>query len=196
VTLRTFERDHVGRKYHVEYPTPKHVENSPHGTRWGHQHGYKTNDFDILPDEVLTKAVKAGQALLRRDQIAGHIPNEHWPEPIRRDGFHDPKGILHRDDHIQSMVPQEWGRLVAHTWVHGARRRFQIVPIEEELRICGDIGMQALIEPKHSPVWYRSEVWAYLASIASYYDCRTAVYSLMHDCLPMARRAGFEAWAI
>jgi hypothetical protein len=196
VTLHTFERDQVGRKRHVEYPTPKHVENSLHGSKWAKSHGYKTNDLDMLCDKVLTQAARRARLTktkIPRSAITGHIPNAHWPDPFKRDGFRDPKRKVGKGDHFDEMVPEEWRRIVAgHRWT----RLYHVPPIEAQLRLCADIKLQALLEPKHSPVWLHQEVWDYLAVVAEREGTHVAVYSLMHECLPFARRAGFNAWAI
>lgn len=193
--LHTFDRHDVGSKYHVEYPTLKHVENSLRGSKHAHRTHHKTTDLDMLPDEVLVKAASHAAAIgqpIPRSAIAGHILNEHWPEPIRRDGFKDPKGILHRDDKITEMNPDEWGRLVARSGGH----RYHILPIERQLALCPTLPLQVLLEPKHSTVWLHPEVWHYLAEFCIVHHTHVAVYSLMHECLPFARRAGFNAWAI
>lgn len=207
MTLRTFKRDQVGRKFHVEYPVMKHVENSLRGTTWAHRHHYRTTDLDLLPDEVLVKAalraVSAGTTI-PRSAIVGHIPNEHWVRPLRRDGFRDPKGVLHRDDKITAMVPEEWGRLKARSRFHSVQRHtYQILPIERQITLLptlGEHGMQGLLEPKEcgkaSVVWLRHEVWEYLAEIAEAHRAKIAVYSLFHECLPYARDVGFNAWKI
>ena len=195
--VRTFGRHEVGKKFHVEYPVLKHVENSLRGSRWAKSHNYRTTDLDILPDEVLTGFIRTqSKGTLRFDQIAGHIWNGHWPDPFRRDGFKDPKRILGRGDHMDEMVPHEIERIVAHSWFHGLRRTYHIPHVEAQLQLCGSIGLQVLLEPKHSPVYLRQEVWDYLAMTAESHGCRTAVYSLMHECLPFARNAGFAAWPI
>lgn len=191
MALQTFDRHEVGSKYHVEAPTPKHVENSIRGSTWAKRHGFRTTDLDMLPDAVLTQAVHLGKPITPA-VCKGHVRNTHWPECIRHDGFRDPKGILHRDDHVQQMYPHELDRLVA-----GHRPRLYHIPtIEAQIAHCGAIHLQALLEPKHSMVWMRPEVWVYLAAVCDAYNTRTAVYSLMHECLPYARHAGFNAWAI
>jgi hypothetical protein len=193
MTLHTFGPGEVGKKFHVEYPTLKHVENSLRGSRRAKRRGYKTNDLDLLPDEVLVQAIKHYRVgSLPEILIAGHIWNTHWPDPFRHDGFRDPKRILGRGDHMHEMHPNEIGRLVA-----GHRPVLYKIPtVEQQFKLCAEIHLQALIEPKRSPVWMRPEVWRYLAKQAEHYGTHVGVYSLMHDCLPVARRAGFKAWAI
>lgn len=183
MTLHTFKRAQVGKKYHVEWPTLKHVENSVRGVKYAKRHGYKTIDLDMLPDEELVENPKL---------IAGHIWNTHWPDPFRRDGFRDPKRILGKGDKMHEMNAIEISRLVA-----GHRPKLYHIPhIESQLHLCAEIGLQALIEPKRSTVWLRQPVWDYLADVCEKNGTHVAVYSEYHDCLPMARKAGFNAWPI
>lgn len=187
----TFGPHEVGKKYHVEYPTLKHVENSIRGSKHAKRIGCKTTDLDMLPDGVLTTMVERGQPLTP-GEIAGHLRNTHWPDPFRRDGFRDPKHILGRGNLITHMTPVQIDRIVAGRWP----RQYHIPHIEAQLAFCATIHLQVLLEPKQSPVWLRQEVWDYLASVAERNHTRTAVYSLMHECLPYAKRAGFNAWPI
>lgn len=182
-TLHTFERNQVGRKYHVEWPTLKHVENSARGVRYAKKHGYKTIDLDMLPDEELVQDQR---------KVAGHIWNCHWPDPFRRDGFRDPKHILGKGDQMHEMNAAEVGRLRAGH----LPRLYKIPHIESQLLLCAELNLQALIEPKHSPVWLRQNIWNYLASQCITHGTHCSVYSEMHECLPFAREAGFHAWAI
>jgi hypothetical protein len=202
MSVITFERHQVGEKGHVEYPVAKHFENSLRGSRHFKKTGHKTTDLDMLPDLVLVKAAIhaiATGTVIPRSAIAGHIPNEHWPEPLHRDGFHDPKHELGEHAQITKMVPEQWGRLVAHGKRLDQQRRwprFHILPIERQLELCPKIDLQVLMEPKRSLVWLRQEVWDYLAEVCEQNRTRAAVYSMMHTCLPYARRSGFNAWAI
>lgn len=189
--LRTFGPHEVGRKRHVQAPTPKHVENSLRGIRWAARHGYDTIDLDQLPDVVLTERVK-DPAPMSFAEIAGHLRGDHWPDPFRHDGFRDPKRILGRGDLIEHMHPHEIDRLVAGRWP----RRYHIPHTESELALCAALDLKALLEPKPSPVWRRIEIWEYLAWVCEEHDTHAAVYSLMHECLPYARQAGFTAWPI
>lgn len=190
--LRTFGPHEVGWKLHVRAPVPKHVENSLHGTRYAARHGYDTTDLDMLPDAVLTERAK-DPAPMTFAEIVGHLRNTHWEDPFRHDGFRDPKHILGKGDLVTEMHPYELDRLVAGHW---PGRRFHIPRIEDQLALCGELERQALLEPKRSRVWLRQEVWNYLAAMADWHGTRTAVYSLMHECLPYARQAGFRAWPI
>lgn len=190
--LHTFGPHEVGRKYHVEAPTPKHVENSPQGCHYAKHHGFRTIDLDMLPDADLVTLVRRS-APLSPAQIAGHLHNTHWDDPFRHDGFRDPKGILHRGDVMHDMHQHEVDRLVAgHRWT----TLYHIPRMEAQLSLCHQLGIQALMEPKHSAVWMREEVWAYLANYCAALGVRAAVYSLQHECLPIARHAGFHAWPI
>ena len=191
MALRTFGPHEVGRKYHVEWPTLKHVENSLHGTRWAARHGFDTTDLDMCADGILTERVKNPKPMTFAE-IAGHIRNNHWPDPFTHDGFRDPKHELGRGDRITTMRPHEIDRLVAGHWP----RRYHIPHIEAQLALCPRVGIKALPEPKRSPVWLRPEVWEYLAWVCEEHDTHAAVYSLMHECIPFARRAGFTAWPI
>lgn len=197
MALNTFERHQVGRKRHVEWPVPKHVENSLRGIRYAARHGYDSIDLDMLPDGILTERVKHPAPMTFAD-IAGHLRGDHWPDPFRHDGFRDPKGLLGPGDHITTLTPPEIDRLVAGHWP----RRYRIPRVEAELALCArlrthaGVPLKALLEPKHSPVWMRPEVWNYLAWVCEEHDTHVAVYSLMHECLPVAREAGFNAWPI
>lgn len=197
MALRTFERHEVGHKYHVQAPTMKHVENSPYGCRYAARHGFDTNDLDMLPDVVLVERAKDPLPIAFAE-IAGHLRNTHWEDLFRHDGFRDPRGILGRGDLVTQMHPHELDRLVAGHWPH----RFHVPHIEDQLALCAELRthrgrpLQALLEPKRSRVWLRQEVWEYLAWVCEEHDTPAAVYSLMHECLPFARRAGFTAWPI
>lgn len=191
VTLHTFGPHEVGSKYHVEYPVLKHVENSPQGIRHCHRRRIKTNDLDMLPDKVLSDRAHDLTPMTRAD-IARHLRNDHWPDPFRHDGFRDPKHKLGVGHIIEEMYPHEIDRLVAGHWPN----RFHIPYMEDQLALCAELNVQALVEPKRSHVFKRQEVWDYLASVAAQHGTHMAVYSLMHECLPFARKAGFEAWPI
>lgn len=191
MTLQTFQPHEVGRKYHVEAPVKKHVENSLRGSRYAKNHGYKTIDLDFLPDRILFQA-RWTNAVIPVNLIANHIRNEHWPDPFRLDGFRDPKGVLGEGDQMHEMYPAQLDRIVAGYWP----RRYHIPTIEQQFKLCAEIHLQILMEPKRSPVWLRQEVWNYVAKLAEHYGTHVAVYSLMHECLPYARKAGFNAWAI
>lgn len=199
MSVHTFSKSQVGRKYHVQYPTLKHVENSLRGSRYAVRHGYRTTDLDMLPDAVLYRA--SAHATIPRSAIVGHIRNDHWPDPFRHDGFRDPKHILGRGDHMHEMEPFEIDRLRA-----GHRPRLYRIPtIEQQFALCPTLtrnhryGLQMLLEPKPGAserVWLHPEVWDYLAELAEQHRARVAVYSLFHECLPYARHAGFNAWPI
>lgn len=197
MALRTFDRHQVGRKLHVEWPTLKHVENSPRGCRYAARHGYDSIDLDMLPDGILTQRVLE-PATLSFAEIEGHLRNTHWPDPFARDGFRDPRGVLGRGNLITHLRPEQIDRLVAGHFP----RRYRIPHIEDQLALCASLTthtghpLKALMEPKRSRVWLRPEVWEYLAWVCEEHDTPAAVYSLMHECLPFARRAGFNAWPI
>lgn len=189
--VQTFGPGEVGHKFHVKSPTPKHVENSIRGSKRAKRRGYKTNDLDMLPDVVLRERAQ-DPTPMTFTEIEGHIRNAHWPDCFRHDGFRDPKGILEKGDLLTEMHPHEIDRLVA-----GHFPRYHIPTIEQQLALCGDIHLQALLEPKgKSRVWRRQEVWDYLAHVAEQNSTKTAVYCLNTLCLPYARAAGFAAWKI
>lgn len=197
MTLQTFGPGEVGKKNHVKWPIKKHVENSLRGSVRAKNRGCRTNDLDLLPDLTLVEEVRRATRLgtdLLRSSIAHHIHNEHWEDPFARDGFRDPHHVLGRGDLMSEMTADQIDRLVA-----GWRVEYHIPTVEQQLRLCGRIDLQALLEPKHGRhpgVWERQEVWDYLAETADHYGCRTAVYALWPDPLEFARKAGFRAWLI
>lgn len=197
MALRTFDRHEVGHKFHVEHPVPKHVENSPRGCRYAARHGYDSIDLDMLPDGPLA-ARATDPTPMTFAEIAGHIRNDHWLDPFLHDGFRDPRRILGPGHLITRMTPDQIDRLVAGHWP----LRYRIPHIEDQLALCAQlrthrgVPLKALLEPKKSRAWLRQEVWEYLAWVCEEHDAHAAVYSLFHECLPFARRAGFTAWPI
>jgi hypothetical protein len=194
--LRTFRRDQVGRKFHVEYPVMKHVENSTQGIKRAKRHHCKTIDLDILPDEDLLQFIELGRPLTI-DMVGDHSHFTHWLDPFRRDDFRDPKRILHKGDHMTEMNGHEISRIVA-----GHRPNlFHIPTINEGLALCGEVNIQALVEPKRGNVkcdlvFMRDDYWALVAQIAIRHNTRIAAYTLAHKYVPHIRSSGINAWGI
>jgi hypothetical protein len=193
--LRTFRRDQVGKKFHVEYPVMKHVENSTQGIKRAKRERCKTIDLDILPDEDLLNFLELGRPLTI-EMVGEHSHFEHWLDPFRRDGFRDPKGILHKGDLMTEMNGHEVGRIVA-----GRAIRFHIPTINEGLALCNEVNIQALVEPKRGNakcdlVFMRDDYWSLVAQIAIRHNTKIAAYTLAHQYLPHIRSSGINAWGI
>ena len=117
------------RTYHLQWPRMKHEENSLRGIRYAARHGFDAIDIDML--------------ITSDDVIVGC----HWPEPMERDGFRDPRHKIGRDTPVRRMTWEQVSRLVAGHWP----RRYRIQRIERLLAACAKRGIIAYLEPKGDP---------------------------------------------
>jgi glycerophosphoryl diester phosphodiesterase len=172
----TRARGHVGRIYHVEWPTLKHVENSVRGIRHAHRNGFDAIDLDML---------------ITSD---GQILGCHWDRPMRRDGFRDPWRRIDPDKAVRELTWRQVSRLVAGYFP----RRYRINRIERLLAECARLGVIAVLEPKDDPRFRQAAIWEHLAAVAEDLGAIVSVYALPQNAaaLPPARAAGFQAWEI
>lgn len=161
---------------HVEYPTPKHVENSDRGDRRARRQGKDGNDLDLQ----ITKD--------------NRIVNTHWARPMIKDGFRDPRSLIPPHKMVRELTWVQVSRLVAGRWP----RRYRIRSIERALYHCARLRIVAVLEPKGDPRFREDWVWQHIAAVAEDVGCTASVRALPENAaaLEPARRAGFEAWRI
>lgn len=166
----------AGSIFHVSYPTPKHVENSSRGDRRAKRLGKRGNDLDLL----ITKD--------------GWVINTHWPRPLLKDGFRDPKKRIGKRARVADLTWAQVSRLRAGRWP----RRYHIRTVEAALRHCASLGLVAVLEPKGDPRFKSDALWQHIAKVAEEVGCAVSVRALPEnaDALPYAHRAGFETWEI
>lgn len=158
--------------FHVKHPTPKHVENSIRGIRRARRRGFTEIDLDML----ITKD--------------GRIVGCHWPRPMLKDGFRDPRGKLSSSRTVASMTFAEVHRLKARTGLF----TYRIQPIETLIQECGRRGVGAVLEPKGDNRFENTAVWDHLAKVADEAGTHVRVYALPEnaDALPFAKAGGLR----
>lgn len=161
--------------FHVEHPTPKHVENSVRGIKAAKRRGFAEIDLDLL----LTKD--------------GRIVGCHWPRPMEMDGFTDPYGELGEHRTVASMTFAEVHRLKAKTgfWT------YRIQPIELLINQCAKSGVGPVLEPKDHRFNQR-QYWNHLAAVADDAGVDLRMYALpkFADCVRAAKAAGVPGHVI
>lgn len=175
MALLTRARRLIGRILHVEYPVMKHVENSLRGVRRAARR-HEAIDLDMQ--------------ITKDNRIVG----THWPRPLLRDGFRDPRRRIGRHARVRDLTWAQVSRLRA-----GHRPRlYRIQPIERLLYECARRGVVAVLEPKGDPRFTQDWTWQHIAKTAEAYGATVSVRALREnaDALPAARRAGFKAWEI
>jgi len=194
--LAAREAAHGLRIYHVEHPTPKHVENSHRGIMHA-AHDPHLNAIDL--DGLITKA-DPRCPLCPPGTCRGHLVGCHWRTPMIHDGFHDPAGLMPRHKQIDDMTVTEALRLEAHT--NGHVYHMSLLP--DLVAHCGRVGVIAVVEPKPDPRWLLDWPWQQLeaAAHANGTDLRArALRNLPHPGagvrrVQAARRNGVPAWVI
>lgn len=170
------------RIYHVSWPTPKHVENSPRGIRYAARHGFDAVDLDMQ--------------ITRDDVIIGC----HWGRPMERDGFRDPQRQINPRHHVRTLTWEQVSRLVA-----GRRpRRYRIHRIERLLRACARHGVIAYLEPKDDERFEEDWPWQHIRAVADDCGAHVRVRSLRDlgghgegiKRVEAAKRNGFKAVVI
>lgn len=158
------------RIFHVQAPTPKHVENSDRGDRLAKRRGYNANDLDM--------------------QITSdnRIVNTHWSRPMVMDGFRDPYGLIQRHKMVRDLPWAKVSRLVAGRFP----RRYRIRSIEQALTHCARLGLIAYLEPKGDPRFAQDWPWAHIRAVADDVGCHVMVRALPQNAAALgpARRVG------
>lgn len=178
MSLRTATRRWLrGSIFHIKARVaPKHVENSNRGDKRAKRAGKRGTDLDIL----ITKD--------------GRIVNTHWPRPLLRDGFRDPRGQIGKHARVKDLTWTQVARLRA-----GRRPRlYHIRSIEAALLHCAKLGLVAVLEPKGDPRFNEAWVWEHIADVAQDVGCTVSVRALPENAsaLKAAKAAGFETWEI
>lgn len=163
------------RIFHVGRKEKYHRGNSIRGIRRAHRRGYPAIDLDILMT------------------LCGVIIGCHWPRPLLRDGFRDPKRRVSKTADVADLRWVVVRRLVAG-WV----TRYRIQRIETLLAECARVGIIAVLEPKGDPRFDHRATWDYIAKVADDKGADVKVRALPQNAsaLPAARAAGFQAWEI
>jgi hypothetical protein len=116
---------HQQGTYHVEAPTPKHVENSLRGIEHAFKHHYAKVDIDLSMS------------------LTGTIYGNHWPHCMEHDGFRDPLRKIPRSKPFNHLRNEEIERLVA-----GYVVKYYIQTLDALLKRCAERHIIALLEPK------------------------------------------------
>lgn len=154
--------------YHVEHPTPKHVENSIRGIKTAARGPWVEIDLDML----ITKD--------------GQIVGCHWDRPMLQDGFYDPERKIHPDARVRDLNYSAVRRLVAPGG-------YRIQPIETLLHECAKRGVGAVIEPKNDPRFGLDRYWKHLMAVSEDCGAHVRVYGFNPTHIAAAKRAGFQA---
>jgi len=154
-----------GRMYHLD-GRHKHEENSNRGLMNAITGGFDSWDGD------LTKSA---------DKI---ILNNHYFEPILRDGFHDPMGKLDHTFDVREHPARVAMRLIADPG------HFVIRPIHQRFVVAGRHRMVFSLEPK-GPEWDESDM-AYLWRLAHEFRRPTIIKSAYTAPLVAAKAVGFQ----
>lgn len=161
--------------FHTRKGEKYHRGNSIRGIRRARRRGYPAIDLDIL----IT--------------LDGVVIGCHWPRPLWRDGFRDPKRKVSKTADVKHL---RWA--VVHRLVAGYVTRYRIQRIETLLGECARLGIIAVLEPKGDPRFDRRATWDHIAAIAEDKGAEVMVRALPQNAsaLPAARAAGFKAWEI
>lgn len=155
------------RVFHKAHRTPYHVENSIRGIRKAKRAGYAGIDLDLQ----ITKD--------------GVIVNTHWPRPMMRDGFRDPKRKLRR-----------WRTVGSMTWAEVSRLRapggYRINTLDRALAECARVGITAVVEPKGDKRFLNQAVWDGIKASANRHHARITGYTLLANsrALTFMNKAG------
>lgn len=175
-----FPLEHQHGTYHVESPTPKHVENSLRGVNHAFKHHFKKIDIDLSIS------------------LNGTVYGNHWPLCMVHDGFRDPKHKIPRSKPFDHLTDAEIERLVA-----GVVVRYHIQRLDALLKRCAERRVIALLEPKGDPRFNHVEVWHEIRKMADKYGTVVQVYALPQNVKALAParaafggRPGFKAWQI
>lgn len=144
------------RIYHLKWPHMKHEENSIRGIRYAARHGYDAIDLDL--------------SITRDDVIVGC----HWPHPMIRDRFRDPRGRISPQKPVAGLSWEQVSRLVAGRWP----RRYRISRIERLLAACARHGIIAYLEPKGDPRFELDWPWQHIQTVADQVGAHVMVYVL------------------
>lgn len=163
--------------FHVRHGEMYHTENSLRGIRRAARarNPDGTRKYDEIDLDLL---------ISKDNRIVGC----HWPRPIRRDGFRDPKKQLAPSRTVASMTLLELARLKAAHWP----RVYRIQTVERLLAECARVGIGAVLEPK-SPDFTLAH-WQHIGKVADAVGVHVRVYALPQNsaALDPARRAGFN----
>lgn len=156
------------RIFHLKRPW-KRLENSIRGAVRAHESGFEGVDFDT------------------RCTADGVVVASHDSDPGRWDEFRDRRGRIVRTP-IEDMPWRKVRRL-------RTRDGFRIRRIETLLRICGRLGLVAVIEPKTRAAG-TLQVWDHIVKAAEAVGCHLAAYALRshhgEETMRNAHRAGVE----
>jgi hypothetical protein len=166
--------------YHVEAPTPKHVENSLRGVEYAFKHHFKKIDIDLSIS------------------YNGTVYGNHWPLPCVHDGFRDPLRKIPHSKQFRFLTDEQIDRLVA-----GVAVRYHIIRLESLLKRCAERRVIALLEPKGDNRFNNVAIWREIRKMADKYGTVVQVRALpdASSALMPARaafhdRPGFKAWQI
>lgn len=155
----------------LHYKRPrKALENSVRGARRAHAEGFDGVDFDTrcTADGVLVAA--------------------HDRDPERWDKFYDPRHKIPHGTPIEHLTWAEVSRL-------RTRDGLRIRRIETLLRVCGRLGLVAVIEPKTRAAGTRA-AWDHVVKVADAVGCHVVAYALRShhgvETMTNAARAGVE----
>lgn len=184
---------------HVQAPTPKHVENSNRGDKRAKRRRKKGNDLDLLITAADPHCPYVDHPEHLDGKCLGHVVNTHWPHPMLRDGFRDPKRQISPHRPVKKLTLPQVLRLVA-----GRLRKYHIRTIEQALTHCAEIGIAAVLEPKGDPRFDQERVWLYIFAVAQQVGATVSIRALPENAsaLEVARRAAartgqhVEAWQI
>lgn len=161
--------------FHVPHGTPYHVENSIDGLNRAATGGYDSIDLDwqlTRPDTACRHCRQAGVVCI------GHPVNTHWPRPLLRDGFRDPRRQLGRLHRIDRMTLDQALRLITrdgHT-MHTDARMFNE---------AADRALKVAAEVKH-PGYADHEVMRRFVVAAQRASCRMRIMKLSDGAKPLA----------
>jgi glycerophosphoryl diester phosphodiesterase len=82
----------------------------------------------------------------------GAIVVTHWPRPMIRDGFRDPKKKLRRTRTVASMTLAQVQRL-------RTKDGYRILTLSEALEACADAKVKPVLEPKDDRRFNDPELW-------------------------------------
>ena len=157
--------------FHLKWPRRKHEENSPRGIREAARKGYARIDLDLS----ITKD--------------GVVVGCHWPRPMIRDGFRDPKKQLKRTRTVASM-----------TWAEVSRLRtkdgYRIWRVEDLIAVCAEEGVEPLFEPKDDARFEDVAPWHPIKKACDAHGLHPTGYSLRSNGRGKKRVAAMNAAGI
>jgi hypothetical protein len=169
VTLTPAHHIDLGHVYHVQYPQMKCDENSERGIRYAHRHGWAI-DLDMQKDKV------------------GTILIDHWQELMLRDGWYDPTGKMDRHRKLNTMTPDEWGRLTT-------KHHDKLLTVDQAFELCGKLNVPIRLEPKAGNHWTLADA-QHIFALHQQHHVRTVIATLSNDRgwrkrVRLFRQAGF-----